>query len=196
VIRRPVEAAPAVPSSHRGVIWVSLTAALLVTLASSVADAQWASPRGWHRFSLGAGPAEALSPLSPERRDGAAAMVAFEVVAREHLEVRFSGTLFEGNDDPETQLGGVALDAVVFPWRGWLQPYAGAGVGAYQLIVEDGDPLAVDRRRDAKSLAWTALVGARLRVGSLTPFVEWRRTEFDTDVPMTRYAPLLFGLHF
>lgn len=193
---RPVEAARRGSSSHRGVIWVSLTATLLVVLTSSVAGAQWASPRGWHRFSLGAGPAEALSRLTPEQRDGAAAMLAFEVLAAEHLEVRFSGTLFESSGELETQLGGVALDAVVFPWRGRLQPYAGVGVGAYQLIVEDGDPLAADRRRDSKSLAWTALVGARLRVGPVTPFVEWRRTEFDTEVPMMRYAPLVLGLHF
>lgn len=174
--------------------------AVLVTVLSlgvaSAASAQWASPRGWHRLSIGAGPAEALSRLAPETRDGTAAMAAFELVAREHLEVRFSGTLFEGRDGPETQLGGVALDAVVFPWRGRVQPYVGAGAGVYQLIVEAGDPLAVDRRRDYKGLAWTALVGARVRTGPLTPFIEWRRTEFDTEVPMTRYAPLILGLHF
>jgi hypothetical protein len=102
----------------------AVAAALLVVLVSSVAGAQWASPRGWHRLSLG------------------------------------------------------------------------AGAGVYQITVEDGDPVAEDRRRDYKGLAWTALVGARLRLGPVTPFVEWRRTEFDTAVSMNRYAPLILGLHF
>jgi hypothetical protein len=123
-------------------------------------------------------------------------MAAFEVVALSHVEVRFSGTLFEGRGELETQLGGAALDVVIFPWRGRVQPYAGAGVGGYQLTVEDGDPSAMDAMRDHKGLAWTALVGTRVQLGPITPFVEWRRTEFATGAPMKLYAPLLAGLHF
>lgn len=181
-------------------VWASLAAAALCFVLSpalpATAQAQWVSPTGWHRFSLGVGPAEAWSRALPERRDGAAVMAAFELVAREHWEVRFSGTLFEGSGRAETQLGGAAIDAVVFPVRRRVQPYVGAGIGVYQLLVEDADPAAAERRRDAKGPAWTALAGARVRVGALTPFVEWRRTEFGPEVAVERYAPLIFGLHF
>jgi len=171
-------------------------AAVLVAIPMGSAQAQWESPRGWHRLSVGVGPAAASGPLVPEDRSGIAAMAAFELVALSHLEVRFSGTLFEGRDEVETQLGGAALDVVIFPWRKRVQPYAGAGVGVYQLTVEDGDPGAVDAMRDHKGMAWTALVGTRVRLGPVTPFVEWRRTEFATGAPMKLYAPLLAGLHF
>ena len=171
-------------------------AALLVALPLQSAQGQWESPRGWHRLSVGVGPAEARGPLTPETRNGIAAMGAFELVALSHLEVRFSGTLFEGREDVETQLGGVALDAVIFPWRGRVQPYMGAGVGVYQLTVEDADPSAVDALRDHKGMAWTALMGTRVKIGPVTPFVEWRRTEFASGAPMKLYAPLLAGLHF
>jgi hypothetical protein len=168
----------------------------LVALPVGSAQAQWESPRGWHRLSVGVGPAAANGPLVPEDRNGVAAMAAFELLALSHLEVRFSGTLFEGSDEFETQLGGAALDVVIFPWRGRVQPYAGAGVGVYQLTVEDGDPGAVDAMRDHKGMAWTALVGTRVKIGPVTPFVEWRRTEFASGAPMKLYAPLLAGLHF
>jgi hypothetical protein len=197
-MRRPDDSGPRLPTSAH--YWACAVAALTFVLLSltvtRAAQAQWVSPSGWHRFSLGAGPAGALGRVLPERRDGIAAMAAFELVAREHWEIRFSGTLFEGSGRTETQLGGAALDAVLVPFRGRVQPYAGAGVGVYQLTVEDGDPAAVDRRRDAKGPAWTAVAGARVRLGALTPFVEWRRTEFARDVPIARYAPLILGLHF
>jgi hypothetical protein len=171
-------------------------AVMLVALPLRSAQGQWESPRGWHRLSVGVGLAEARGPLVPEDRSGIAAMAAFELVALSHLEVRFSGTLFEGRDEIETQLGGVALDAVIFPWRGRVQPYMGGGVGVYQLTVEDGDPSAVDAMREHKGLAWTALMGTRVKLGPVTPFVEWRRTEFASGAPMQLYAPLLAGLHF
>ena len=170
--------------------------ALLVAMPIRSALGQWESPRGWHRLSVGVGPAEARGPLAPEDRNGVAAMAAFELVALSHLEVRFSGTLFEGRDAVETQLGGVALDAVIFPWRARVQPYLGAGVGVYQLTVEDAAPSAVDAIRDHKGMAWTALMGTRVKLGPVTPFVEWRRTEFANGAPMQLYAPLLAGLHF
>lgn len=178
--------------------WVmaAASALALVVIPMESAQGQWQSPRGWHRLSVGVGPAEARGTVVPTVRDGIAAMAAFEVVALSHLEVRFSGTLFEGRGEWETQLGGVALDAVIFPWRGRVQPYAGAGVGVYQLTVEDGAPAAVDALREHKGLAWTALVGTRLQLGPITPFVEWRRTEFASGAPMQLYAPLLAGLHF
>jgi hypothetical protein len=171
-------------------------AAAVAAIPIGSAQAQWESPRGWHRLSVGIGPAAASGPLVPEDRNGIAAMAAFEVVALSHLEVRFSGTLFEGRGELETQLGGAALDVVIFPWRGRVQPYAGAGAGVYQLTVEDGDPFAVDPTQDHKGLAWTALVGTRVQLGPITPFVEWRRTEFASGAPMKLYAPLVLGLHF
>lgn len=170
--------------------------AMLAGLPYASIEAQWASPRGWHRLSIGAGPAAAQSALLPTDRNGVAAMAAFELLAREHVELRFSGTLFEGRGDVGTQLGGAALDAVVFPWRGRVQPYLGAGAGAYQLTLEDADPMAADATRDHKGFAWTALVGTRVQIGPLTPFVEWRRTSFASGAPMRHYAPLLAGLHF
>jgi hypothetical protein len=169
---------------------------MLAALPYASAEAQWDSPRGWHRLSIGAGPAQAQSALLPTDRRGVAALAAFELLAKEHAELRFSGTLFEGSGDVGTQLGGAALDAVVFPWRGRVQPYVGAGAGVYQLTVDDADPLAVDATRDHKGFAWTALVGTRVRMGALTPFVEWRRTSFASGAPMRHYAPFLAGLHF
>jgi hypothetical protein len=198
VTRPPKERGGGLPT--RAQLWAAGWAALLFVLLSltftKAAQAQWERPEGWHRFSLGAGPATARSALTPAGREGIAGLAAFELVAREHLELRFSATLFEGRDRAETQLGGVALDAVVFPWRGAVQPYAGAGVGAYQLIVEDADPLAADARRDFKALAGTAVAGARVRLGPVTPFVEWRHTVFAADAPMRHYAPWIAGLHF
>jgi hypothetical protein len=174
----------------------AMALAALVGLPAASVDAQWATPRGWHRLSVGAGPAQAESALLPSSRNGFAAMAAFELLAKEHVELRFSGTLFEGSGDVSTQLGGAALDAVVFPWRGRVQPYVGAGAGVYQLTLDDTDPLAADPTRDHKGVAWTALVGTRVRVGALTPFIEWRRTSFASGAPMRHYAPLLAGLHF
>lgn len=171
-------------------------AALLIALPLRSASAQWESPRGWHRLSLGLGPAEAQGPLAPAVRQGTAAMAAFELVALSHFEVRFSGTLFEGRGDVATQLGGVAVDAVVFPVRGRVQPYAGGGMGVYQLAVDDASPLAADVTRDHKGLALTLLVGTRVQLGPVTPFVEWRRTEFASGAPMSLYSPVLAGLHF
>jgi len=187
---------PPSPSQYWALVVATLMFVALSLTISRAAQAQWVSPSGWHRFSLGAGPSVATSLVVPERRDGVAAMAAFELIARAHWELRFSGTLFEGTGREESQLGGAALDAVVFPLRGRIEPYVGAGIGVYQLTVEDGDPAAPERQRDGKGPAWTALVGARVRVGTLTPFVEWRRTEFDRDAPFRRYAPLILGLHF
>lgn len=158
-------------------------------------SAQWTAPRGWHRVSLGVGPAEALSRVAPLSREGVALLAAFELVALEHLEVRFSGTGFKRSGTEEMQLGGVAVDGVVFPWRGRVQPYVGGGIGVYQLIVTDRSPTAVESRLDHQGAAWTALVGTRVRIGPVTPFVEWRRTEFAADAPGRRYEPILVGLH-
>lgn len=169
---------------------------LLAGVPYASAEAQWAIPRGWHRLSVGAGPAQAQSTLLPLNRNGVAAIAAFELLAREHVELRFSGTLFEGRGDVGTQLGGAGLDAVFFPWRGRVQPYVGAGAGVYQLTLDDADPMAAEATRDHKGFAWTALVGTRVRIGPLTPFIEWRRTSFATGAPMRQYAPLLVGLHF
>jgi len=170
--------------------------AMLLAVPLGTVDSQWATPNGWHRLSVGVGPAVARSPLTPTDRRGIAAMAAFELVAREHLEVRFSGTLFEGTGGVVTQLGGVAIDAVVFPWRGRLQPYVGGGVGVYQLTVDDTDPAATDTTLDHKGFAWTALAGTRLRLGWVTPFIEWRGTTFASGAPVHQYAPLIAGLHF
>lgn len=123
-------------------------------------------------------------------------MAAFEILALERLEVRFSGTLLEGTGAEDLQLGGVALDAVVFPFRGRVSPYLGAGVGAYQFTVEDGGAGPTAPTQDFKGVAWTALLGARAQVGRFTPFVEWRHTAFGGDAPVRRYSPLLVGLHF
>lgn len=175
-----------------------LLAVIALVLAAPLreAHAQWESPRGWHRLSLGVGPAEARGALAPTIRNGTAAMAAFELVALSHFEVRFSGTLFEGRGGVATQLGGVAVDAVVFPLRGRIQPYAGGGLGVYQLAVDHADPLAPDATRDHKGPAMTLLVGTRVQLGPVTPFVEWRRTEFANGAPMSLYSPLLAGLHF
>lgn len=156
-----------------------LTGLSLLTLAllwTEEGEAQWTAPRKWHRVSLGVGPAEALSRVSPLAREGVAMMAAFELVAVKHLEVRFSGTGFKRGGAAAMQLGGVAVDGVIFPWRGRVQPYVGGGIGVYQLIVEDRSPTAAESRLDHQGTAWTALVGSRVRVGSVTPFVEWRRT--------------------
>lgn len=172
-----------------------LEALALVLLWGPTAEAQWTPPSGWHRVSLGVGPAEALSRVAPISRDGVAILAAFELVALEHLEVRFSGTAFKRGGDAEMQLGGVAVDGVIFPLRGRVQPYVGGGVGVYQLIVTDRSPTALESRLDHQGAAWTALLGARVRLGPVTPFVEWRRTEFAADAPGRRYAPLILGLH-
>lgn len=156
---------------------------------------QWVSPRRWERVSVGLGAASARSAFEPTGRNGIAAMAAFEVVALRHLELRLSGTLFEGLDAAESQLGGVAADVVVFPWRGRVEPYAGLGAGVYLVAVDDGSPTATTRRQDHKGPAWTGLAGARVRVGRVKPFVEWRYTRFSDDAPMRRYSPLLLGLH-
>jgi hypothetical protein len=194
--RRAARGRDAALAPRQGGPRAALLALVLAATATGRAEAQWTSPTGWHRLSVGAGPAEALSRTAPASRDGLAVMAAFELVAREHIELRFAGTLFEGTGDLETQLGGIAVDAVLFPWRGRLQPYAGVGIGAYQLFAEEPGPVAAERRRDVTSVAWTALLGARVRAGPLTPFVEWRRTVFDGGVPITRYAPVIIGLHF
>lgn len=169
---------------------------VLVAAVAGPAAAQWAPPQGWHRLSIGAGPSSAESRLAPVDRSGASALAAFELLATRRVELRFSGTLFEGRDDALTQLGGVAVDAVVFPFRGAVQPYAGVGVGVYKLTVDDTAPGAVDPTIDHVGAAWTALVGSRVRAGPLTPFVEYRRSAFGNGAPMRHYSPLILGLHF
>lgn len=173
---------------------VAVAALLFVTAAE--ATAQWAAPAGWHRLSVGVGAARADSRFTPKSRDGLLAFAAFEVVARRHFEVRFTGSFFQGTESTDAQVGGVGLDAVLFPWRGRVQPYVGVGAAVYESNIEDGDPTAVTRVRNYKGAAGTALVGTRVRIGPLVPFVEARLTNFASDSPVRRYAALSAGLHF